>query len=381
MGVKDALKESSSMAELIAKRPSERPIVFYAEDSFTYVQYEGYIEELLARGGVPVHYLTSDPADPLLASDRPGLVVRHIDRQLPRFFSKIRGSLLVMTMPDLGRFHVPKPTGCLTLYLFHSLNSTHTAYRSGAFDDYDVFACTGPHHVTELTALRTTRGLSAAELQEVGYYKLDRISRDHESWASKAADVPEVLIAPSWGPDNVLEAHGETLISALLAEGLKVTVRPHPQFFHSLYPGGRRVIDGLVARFGGLEMVEFEMSIDTETSFHRSDVMISDWSGAAFEYALGTLRPALFVETPQKIFNPEWDQVGLPSFEDYMRERVGAVITGSDVPGIGAVVTDKLDQRTDWADELSTLRDRSVFNPGTSAQAGASLIGELAGRL
>ncbi len=381
MGVKEALKESSSMGELLATSPSERPIVFYAEDTFTYVQYEGYLEELLTRFGVPVHYVTSDPADPLLASDQQGLTVRHIQRQLPRLFSKLKGSLLVMTMPDLGRFHVPKPDGCLVLYLFHSLNSAHTAYRTGAFDDYDVFACTGPHHVTELTALRTSRGLAAAELSEVGYYKLDRISRDHESWNIGAADVPEVLIAPSWGPGNLLEAHGETIISALLAEGLRVTVRPHPQFFHSRYPGGRGVVDRLVARFGGLEMVDFEMTIDTETSFHRSDLMISDWSGAAFEYSLGTLRPALFVETPQKIFNPEWAELGLPSFEDYMRSRVGTVISGSDVPGIGTVVADKLDRRGDWAGELSALRDRSVFNPGSSAEAGAALISELAGRL
>ncbi len=381
MGLKDALKESSAMGELLAKGPTERPVVFYAEDSFTYVQFEGYLEHLLARGEFPVHYVTSDPSDPLLSSTTPGLVVRHIDRQLGRFLSKIRGSVVVMTMPDLGQFHVPKPDGCLVLYLFHSLNSAHTAYRTGAFDHYDVFACTGPHHVRELAALRHARNRPPAELSDVGYYKLDRISRDHAVWPETASDVAEVLLAPSWGPDNLLEAFGETIIAALLAEGLRVTVRPHPQFFHSLYPGGRGVMDSLVARFGGQELVEFEMSIQSEDSFHRSDLMISDWSGAAFEYALGTQRRVLFVETPQKIFNEAWADLGIPSFEDHMRSEVGSVIPGPEIPGIGTVATSQLEQRGSWADEMEALRNRTVFNPGGSAAAGASLISELVGRL
>ena len=381
MGFRDALKESSAMGELLAKSPADRPVVFYAEDSFTFAQYEGYVDHLLGIAAFPVHYVTSDAQDPLLSSEKPGLVVRHMDRQLARFLSKIRGSVVVMTMPDLGQFHVPKPEECLVLYLFHSLNSAHTAYRTGAFDHYDVFACTGPHHVTELAALLESRNLPAAELHPVGYYKLDRISRDHESWPVGESIAPEVLLAPSWGPGNLLESGGETIITALLEAGLRVTVRPHPQFFHSLYPGGRTVIDGLVARFGGHEMVEFEMSIQTEDSFHRADLMISDWSGAAFEYALGTNRRVLFVETPQKIFNPEWVDLGLPSFEDYMRREVGAIVAGSDIDEIGAIATAHLEERSSWAGELGALRDQAVFNPGGSAAEGAALIDDLVGRL
>lgn len=379
MGVREALKESSSMAELLGMKPAERPVIFYAEDSFTYVQYEGYVESLLDAGRFPLHYVTSDPDDPLLVRDREGLVVRHIDRQLGRFFSKLRGSLVVMTMPDLGQFHIPKPGSGLVLYLFHSLNSTHTAYRTGAFDNYDAFACTGPHHVRELTALRET--LPPAELSEVGYYKLDRIARDHASWAHAVSEAPEVLIAPSWGPGNLLEAHGEAIIASLVESGLRVTVRPHPQFFHSLYPAGRSIIEALLSSFGDNPSVEFEMSIDTETSFHRSGVMISDWSGAAFEYALGTLRPAIFLETPQKIFNSDWTLLGLPAFEAYMRDEVGVVIPASEASTLGRAVVAQLDQVEAWKAELEALRERTVFNFGHSGAAGASLIVELVDRL
>ena len=68
-----------------------------------------------------------------------------------------------------------------------------------------------------------------------------------------------------------------------------------------------------------------EEDMGSQDSFHRAHVMVSDWSGAAYEYALGTLWPVLFVDTPQKIFNLEWGRVGLDSFEKQMRFEVGAV--------------------------------------------------------
>lgn len=381
MGFLETMRESSTLGELVARSPELRPVVFYAEDSFTFAQFEGYVNELLDRANHPVLYVTSDPQDPLFDSAPTGLEVRHLDKQLGRFMARLEGSVVLMTMPDLGQFHVPKPAKSLVLYIFHSLNSVHTAYREGAFDHYDSFACTGTHHVTELAAARSARGARDAELREVGYYKLDRIARAHAGWPAQGVHTPEVLLAPSWGRMNLLEAHGEEIIGALLGEGFKVTVRPHPQFFHSLYPEGQVVVKRLETAFSSNQDVTFELSIDTEDSFHRSDVMISDWSGAAFEYALGTLRPVLFIDTPPKIFNEQWKQVGLPQFEGEMRHAVGSVVSEGDVRSVGARVASLVAEEAAHRDRLRVLRDQTVFNPGRSSVAGADLIEEMVQRL
>jgi YidC/Oxa1 family membrane protein insertase len=381
VGLLETMRESSTLGELVARSPELRPVVFYAEDSFTFAQFEGYVAELLDRANHPVLYITSDSHDPLFESAPPGLEVRHLDKQLGRLMARLDGSVVVMTMPDLGQFHVPKPASSLVLYIFHSLNSVHTAYREGAFDHYDSFACTGHHHVSELAAVRSARGAGDAELREVGYYKLDRIARAHDERPVQEGRTPEVLLAPSWGRMNLLEAHGEDIISALLAEGFKVTVRPHPQFFHSLYPEGEGVVKRLETGFSSNQNVTFELSIDTEDSFHRSDVMISDWSGAAFEYALGTLRPVLFIDTPPKIFNEKWEQAGLPQFEREMRQLVGNVVSKDEVRSVGPRVATLVAEATTRRDQLRVLRDRTVFNPGRSSVAGADLIEEMVQRL
>lgn len=378
MGVRDTLKESSNLGAILTMAPDDRPIVFYAEDSFTWIQFEGYLLHLLQRG-MPVVYVTSDAADPVLEIDADGLRPFYIRKQLPRLMEKLDSSVLAVTMPDLGRFHIPKPPRSQVLYIFHSLNSLHTSYREGAFDHYDRFACTGPHHVAELSGLRSQRNLAWEQLDEIGYYKLDRIARDHLQWDRPNRDYKEALIAPSWGPSNVLEAHGEEVVRSLLRAGFRVTVRPHPQFFHTLYPEGRRVIAQLMEIFSGTEDLTFELSITSEDSFHRSDLMLSDWSGAAYEYALGTLRPVLFIDTPQKLFNESWQELGRPAFEDFMRDQVGTVVPVDEISRVGRLAQDLVSRQMNFSAALSALREELVFNPGRAGEVGAELMIDMAG--
>jgi len=47
-----------------------------------------------------------------------------------------------------------------------------------------------------------------------------------------------------------------------------------------------------------------------QDTVHSSDIMISDWPGAALEYAFGLERPALFVEVSKKVNNPDYENIG-----------------------------------------------------------------------
>ena len=304
--------------------------------------------------------------------------VYHVKRLVPNLIPRCDSKVFLTTMPDLGKLHVPRPakqTYCL--YFFHSFNSIHEVYRSGAFDNYDGFFCAGPHHSKELAAHFERYHLSPPDLHEVGYYKLDRVYQAHSSFEKRVKDRKTILLAPSWGKGNLLESHGIEIVERLLPLGQRIVIRPHPCFFLPIYPEGRHVVEQIAQRFEELPNVEIERSINNEDSFHEADIMVSDFSGAAYEYALGTLRPVVFIDVARKTLNPEWKELGLPTFEDKMRFQVGRVLAPNDLAHVDRDVGELMQQKAAYRERLEKLRQSAIYNFGRSAEVGARIINEI----
>jgi YidC/Oxa1 family membrane protein insertase len=346
----------------------------YAEDDYTWNQLEGYIEELIATYHRPVVYVTSDENDPRLEDSRPDLAVYCISETVPKFISAVDSQVFLTTMPDLDSFHIKRPRDATCVYAFHSLNSTHASYRTGAFDAYDVFMCVGPYHEAELTRRFQMIGKTDYVLSKVGYYKLDRIAAASAAYTKAYPDIPTVLLAPSWGEHNLLATVGSEIISSLAQAGYRTVVRPHPAFFESIYPQGLGIVEDLKQQFGSHDNVLFESGIASEDAFYEADLMISDWSGAAFEYALGTERPVLFVDVPRKVMNEDWSQLGIVPFEERIRPAVGEVLPMGNVARTAVAVQRLLRDNHEYRDRIVDVRNTEIYNFGSSALAGAGAI-------
>ena len=126
-----------------------------------------------------------------------------------------------MTLPDLDQFWLKRSQHPVHyVYLFHSLNSTHAAYRRGAFDAYDTVLCVGPHHVAEIRATEARYGLREKELVEHGSVKLDTVLAEVASRGTETTTggARRVLVAPSWGDCSLIERPvGTELVDVLLA--------------------------------------------------------------------------------------------------------------------------------------------------------------------
>jgi YidC/Oxa1 family membrane protein insertase len=371
-------RELRTLNRLAGMPRDERRIVIYSEDTFSYIHFERLADELMHRHGRRLVYLTSAPADPLLARSDPQMAVYYLNRLTPGYVARLDSEVFLTTMPDLGKLHIQRPgkdTRCV--YVFHSLNSTHMVYRQGAFDHYDVILCTSPHQVRELTAHFQSIGQPVPALHEVGYYKLERIHAAHRAYVKQHPERRTVLLAPTWGKGNFLEAAGFEITERLLAAGYRVIVRPHPCFFLPIYPGGLDVVRRIEKLGASNPDFLLEKSIDSEDSFHEADLMVCDWSGAAYEYAFGTERPVLFIDVPRKAFNPDWQKIGMVPFEDRMRREVGLLVPTSDVPQIAGRVGEMLAASEEYRQKLCALRAENVYNFGSSSQVAARIIDQL----
>lgn len=372
--VKAAMRDAETIREIQSMPRDDRPVIVYAEDDYTWNQLEGYVRALVGTHDQRVVYVTSDPGDPVLDLDEAGLVTRAVTESVPKLIAGIDSPAFVTTMPDLDRFHIKRPQESTCIYVFHSLNSTHASYREGAFDAYDVFLCVGPYHREELTRRFEAVGKGDYTLESTGYYKLDRIRTAAQGYEKRHPEDTTVLVAPSWGADNLLESVGSEVVGSIAATGARTVVRPHPAFFESIYPGGRGIVERLERQFADLPNVVFEHSITSEDSFLEADVMVSDWSGAAAEFALGTDRPVLFLDVPRKVMNPEWEDIGLAPFEERIRSEVGEVLPVSEAGEAGRAITDLLGDHESYPSRMATIRDRELYNVGTAAESGAAAI-------
>ena len=351
----------------LEKLPSEfKHLVFYSEGAADWPHLGPMIERLVGERGRSITFLTSDPSDPGLSIDSPRLRQLHIGSGTARtiLFAGIDCRHFVMTLPDLGKLWLKRsPRPVHYIYVFHSLNSTHTAYRTGAFDGFDTILCAGPHHVDEIRRTEEVYGLPKKQLIEHGSAKLDSVLTDFAD--APLADDPSpqatVVVAPTWGESSLIEQpHGRDVIGALTSGGIRTVLRLHPMTVRRL----PELISNLQTQFGGDPLFAIEDDMNANESWMRADVMVSDWSGAAIEYAFGLLRPVIYLDTPAKIMNPEWQKLGIPSFESTVRQQLGRVVDPSAIGSLPQVVHQL---RSDHVNRARVLAARSgaAFNIGT----------------
>jgi len=308
----------------------QRRLTFYSEGKNYWPHLEGFIREVLSTLDMPVCYFSSDENDPGLRLDHPNYKSFKIDEGFIRnwLFENIDTEVMVMTMPDLHQYQVKRSKHRVHyIYVQHSLVSLHMAYRKGAFDHYDTIFCAGPHHVKEIKAMEEKYNLPEKNIIEHGYGRLEAIIEEAKKRPEKntSGNSPRhVLLAPSWGPEGTIESGiAESIIDQLIELGCKVTLRPHPQTIKF----SQNMIDAILVKYGSHSLFSYEASVAGQGSLHDSDLMISDWSGAALDYAFGLNKPVLFVDVPRKINNPDYQELGIEPFEAEMREKVGKILT------------------------------------------------------
>ena len=354
---------------------SQRRLVFYSEGSAYRVHFEAILRHLREDHRQPVTYLTSDPADPLLSEPPAGVTTYCIGDGAVRtlLFASLDVDVMVMTMPDLHTYHIKRsPHGVHYVYVHHSMVSCHMVYRPAAFDHFDAVFCVGPHHEREIRAREAAAGLPAKRLVPHGYARLEALMEELDRAASPSPRTenpkPLVLIAPSWGENALLERLGCSFVGAMLDAGYRVTLRPHPQT-RRFCPEALEIAKRQYVSHPDFVLEE---NVASKASLLAADVMISDWSGAALEFAFAREKPVIFVDVPRKVNNPDWQSLGITPLEDWIRSEIGVVVQEQALDTIPAGVAALLAAADRYRSRIRELRQQVVYNPGRSGAVGAA---------
>ncbi len=357
---------------------SARRIVLYAESGQDWHHFRPVVDHLTTVMGLPVCYVSSDESDAGLRQTNPRITPFCIGRGILRiwFFQFLQCDVLLTQMLDLGNFDLKRSIHPVHyIYMFHSLISTHMADHENSFDHYDTILCAGPHQALEIRRREELRGLRPKRLMPHGYHRIEQLMAEQRPPPPIRTDADlHVLLAPSWGQQTILNQCGMELVGVMLEAGFTLTLRPHYQTRWQT----PEVIDRLVERYGSHPRFRLVEQMGESGSLFDSHVMITDWSGAGQDYAMGLEKPVLYIDLPPKTRNTTWRELGIEPFEVFVRERIGAVLPPSRLAEAPAVIRGLLRDPARFQRDVAALRRDWIHNLGRSGPAGAEAVAQVA---
>lgn len=361
---------------------ANKHIVFYSENNGFYKYFESTIDYLLEHSNLVIHYITSDPDDDIFEKARENTRIRGYyigERRLISLFMKMDADVVVMTMSDLDNYHLKRSyvkKDIEYVYMFHYPLSTHMVLHTGALDHYDTILCVGDFQFAEIRKQEELHSLPEKKLISCGYGQLEKLQRAYDASPKQAHERRKILIAPSWQESNILDSCIDDLLKELLGKGCSIVVRPHPEYVKRY----RERMDAIVTRYQEYQGddLSFELDFTGNSSIFDSDVVVTDWSGTAYEFSFVTGKPAVFVDTPMKVNNPEYVRFGIEPLEISLRDQVGIRLDPAHLDGAYEKIEKLFIHQEEYKKQNLALRGKYIANYGCSGEiAGKYMISSL----
>ena len=360
------LEDFKNLNKFFNESDYSNQVTFYSETANDWQHLSEIVKELIKKTNFKIFYVCSDKNDYGLNFKEKNFNSYLINSKylLTWLFKNIKTRVMLMTLPDLNQYYL-KRSKYLVHYIYvpHTLSSLHSIYRKGAFDYYDTLFCVGPHHIEEAKKIEKIYKLKPKNLIEFGYSKIDSLIADCKKFKKNNDDKLNFLIAPTWG-DNCIINNGKVIevIDHIKLLGHNIILRPHP----ITVKDSSDIINKIISRYEDYPNFTYQPSTDSNETLFKSDVLVSDWSGVAFEFAFGLKKPVLFVDTLRKIKNSDYDKIGIESFEFYAREIIGEFFDTN---------------KTYKLKNMTTVNDvqikKNIFSLGESADVACEYISKL----
>lgn len=117
-----------------------------------------------------------------------------------------------------------------------------------------------------------------------------------------------------------------------------------------------------------------QLNLASMTCLHQADILLTEHSSISMDYVLGTERPVVFINTPLRVDNPEWQRLGLPAVENVYRQDLGAALELGELDKLPQTINRLLAGDPEFKKRLPALRDVLVANWQKAAQIGGDYI-------
>lgn len=357
---------------------ANKRLVIYSEGSGYYKYFKNIIEYLVEHSNLIIHYVTNDPNDLIFerAKEMPQIKPYYIgERKAITLFMKMDADIVLMSTPDLENYHLKRSyvrKDVEYIYTNHGIGSDNLTLKIHALDHFDTIFCTGPHVIAEQRALEKLYQLPAKNLVETGYCLQDDMDISYARMNKQENDIKTILVAPSWQQDNLLDVCLDELLDGIVGKGYRVIVRPHPQYARIYANNMKRILEKYQSQMNENFIIETDFS--SNLTVYSADLLITDWSNIGCEFSFTTGKPTLYINTPMKVMNPEWERIDVIPIDIRIREQLGASIDLDKMSGVGEKVAELIKNTAEYRSTIMELKKETYFNLGRSAEVSGQYI-------
>ena len=289
------------------------PFVLFTDSKRYWSIFKPLCDEM-ERRGEQVLYLTAESDDPLLNEKYHNIKTEYAGAGNTTFarMNMLKADVVLSSTPGLDVYQWKRSRDVRWYtHVFHAANDV-TLYRMFGIDYYDALLLSGEYQIREIRGLEALRHLPAKELRLAGLPHMDALRERLLCSAPVPEHITTVLLAPSWGPSGILSKYGSKIIDRLLETDFHVIIRPHPQSFIS----EKNMLETLIRKYPDSDQLQWDRSLDNFDVLHRSDILISDFSGVIFDYTLVFDKPIIYADTSfdDGMYDAWWLEEGLWTF-------------------------------------------------------------------
>jgi len=371
-----------NLFSIVGHLTKRHDVIVYLETENDWHHVGPFVEKLLENTQAKVCFVCSEPV-----SFEPEIIIRFQGRAsfhiigsgiLRSFlFPQLSATLFIMTLTDLGKPQLRKSKNVANyVYIFHSVTSTHMCYPATAFDEYDTIFCVGPHQKNEIRKRERLYDLTQKRLVDFGHASIEKM-RAFATTSYSPPNPKRIAIAPSWGPGSLIETLPAEFYLNLLQAGFSLYVRLHSMSINRKHLF-KADIESIARSNPNMDLDYNHLDMH---SLKNCSTMISDWSGAATEYAFGFCRPVIFVDTKRKVRNKDYEKLQLTPLEVAIRDKIGKIVSVDEAIGLAEWLPALLDEENlvNMAKIIEEHYRKNIFMETPSWENGLNALQEIHG--
>lgn len=346
------------------------PFVIFSDDKRYWTVFEPICREM-DRRGKDVVYMTASEDDPALNNPYEHIKAEFIGKDNKAFarLNFLNAEVVVSTTPGLDVYQWKRSKEVRYYVHVPHAASEITLYRMFGIDYYDAILLSGEYQAQDIRNLEKLRNLPEKELVKIGIPYMDKMAARFEEVGPAPEHPRTVLLAPSWGQSAIFSVYGGKIIDVLLKTGYHVIVRPHPQSFKS----ETEMMEKLMREYPESDQLEWNRDTDNFEVLRRSDILISDFSGVIFEFALIYDKPVIYTDPKfdLSLYDAWW--LDTPLWTTSALPRLGRELTAENMENLKDLIDSCLEDPR-YAEGRRCVKAETWEHPGEGARRAADYL-------